>query len=511
MPQFRVSNTSEEDAGGRILIVEDEGVVAMDIENSLHELGYVVTSVADSAEEALLHAQHEHPDVVLMDIQLRSEKDGVWAADQIRKHWGTPVIFITANTNSDTLARAKASGPYGFLNKPFRPKELDAAVSIALNQHQLTKALFAERSWFSTTMCSLTDGVIATDPDGRVRFINPAAERMTGWVKAEALGRSIEEIYPLSTMGGEPLTQCQLRKAIHVRESIPKRRFLLATKNGRSLPVEDAASPILEQGQILGAVTTFVEISAILRAEQEVQERQDELQAKVNLTSQALGETREELRALSQHLLVAQEEERGRIARELHDDFGQRVALLSWKVSELPELVPEAAQPKIKAVREDLQDLGRELREISHRLHPSVLADLGLAEALHSLTDEYERLGLSIEIQVKHLPPVPLDTATSLYRIAQEALQNVVKHAPGARVCLKVFQTPNQLLLHLRDNGPGVSVQQVRGRGGLGLISMQERARLAGGSLQLLSRPGEGTTVMVRVTLGPKTNGPSAM
>ena len=257
---------------------------------------------------------------------------------------------------------------------------------------------------------------------------------------------------------------------------------------------------------MLGAVTTFLDISAILRAEQAVQERQDELQAKVNLTSQALGETREELQALSRYLLVAQEDERGRIARELHDDFGQRVALLSWKISELPGLVPAEAQPKIKAVREGLLELASELREISHRLHPSVLADLGLAEALHSLTGEYEQLGMIIDVHVGHLPPLPLDVATSLYRIAQEALRNVVKHAPGADVSLKVFQTLNELVLHLHDSGPGFSVQEIRGRGGLGLISMQERARLAGGSLQLLSRPGEGTTVLVRLTVGNGAN-----
>ena len=178
------------------------------------------------------------------------------------------------------------------------------------------------------------------------------------------------------------------------------------------------------------------------------------------------------------------------------------MALLSWKISELPGLVSIEAQPNIKAVREGLLELARELREISHRLHPSVLTDLGLAEALHSLTGEYEQLGINIEAHVGLLQAVPLVVATSLYRIAQEALQNVVKHAPGADVHLKVFQTSDQLVLHLQDSGPGFSVQKVRGRGGLGLISMQERAQLAGGWLQLLSNPGEGTTVLVRVNLG---------
>ncbi|GAA3757186.1 response regulator [Terriglobus aquaticus] len=499
MVRTHITRHTDDDAGARILIVEDEGVIAMDIESSLQELGYIVTSVADSADVALREAERHQPDLVLMDIQLRGDRDGLWAADQVRQRWGTPVIFITANTNTETLIRAKASGAYGFLNKPFRPKELDAAVSIALNQHNLTRALFAERSWFSTTMCSLSDGVIATDPEGRVRFLNPAAERMTGWTKAEALGRDIEEIYPLSSMDGKALEECQLRKAIHERSSIPKRRFLLATQDGRMLPVEDAASPIMERGQILGAVTTFVEISALLQTEQMVQEQQEALQAKVEMTSQALGQTREELQALSRHLLVAQEEERGRIARELHDDFGQRVALLSWKMSELPDMVPPEAQAKVQAMRDALQDLASEMRGISHRLHPSILSDLGLAEALQSLISEYRELGLTIRAHVAPATGLSQDVATSLYRIAQEALQNVLKHAPEASVCLKLLQGTDRLLMHLRDDGPGFSVQDVRGRGGLGLISMQERARLVGGSLELVSRAGQGTTVVVRV------------
>lgn len=501
MAQPRTYAATERSAEGRILIVEDDGLIALDIESRLQEIGYVVTAVADNADDALLHAKTEHPDLVLMDIQLRGERDGVWAADQIRQQWGIPVIFITANTNQETLARAKESGPYGFLDKPFRPKELDAAISIAIHQHQMTKALFAERSWFSTTMCSLSDGVLATDPDGLIRFINPAAERLTGWAKKDALGRPIEEVYPLSTLEGEPLPECQLRKALHDRESIPKRRFLLATRTGMKLPVQDAASPIMEQGQLLGAVTTFVEISATLRAEQERQDREQELQAKVNLTSQELGQTREELEALSRHLLVAQDEERGRIARELHDDFGQRVALLSWKMAELPGLLQAEAQSKIKAVREGLLELSRELREVSHRLHPSALADLGLAEAMQSLAREYEQLDLSIEITMSQLPPIALEIATSLYRIAQEALQNVVKHAPGSTVKLRLSYDAMSVVLRLQDSGPGFSVQEVRGRGGLGLVSMQERARLVGGSLQLLSSPGQGTTVLVRVPI----------
>lgn len=485
----------------RILIVEDEAVVALDLKSSLEQLNHVPVGIAKSAKEALLLVAEQRPDLVLMDIQLRGGKDGVWAAGEIRRRWNVPSVFITANTNDETMAKVKASAPSGFLNKPFRPKELDAVISIGIHQHRLVMNLFAERSWFATTMSSLSDGVIATDASGFVRFINPSAERITGWAKVDAMGKPIEEVYSLCTFGSEDLAECQIRKAIASGAPVPKSRFMLNVKGGGVAPVEDAASPIVEEGRVLGAVTTFVDITDRLRAEQVAAERQQELKDEVNLTTHALGQTREELQALSRHLMTAQEEERRRIARELHDDLGQRVALLGFEVANLGQAAPGSLQGQVETLRSNLNDLATGLREVSHRLHPAAIEDLGLAQALRALVSEYKAYDMTIGAKIDDVPEVPLQVATSLYRIAQESLQNVRKHAPDAPVHISLSARAGELVLRIEDTGLGFSLLEVRRKGGLGLISMQERARLAGGTLLLTARPNRGTTVLVRVKL----------
>lgn len=116
----------------RILIVEDEQVVAMDVEVQLAELGYEVTGIATTGPEALQLVETSHPDLVLMDIQLHGKMDGLSVAGQIRERWDVPVIFVTAYTSSDLVARAKEAGPYGYLTKPFSSGELNASIAIAL-------------------------------------------------------------------------------------------------------------------------------------------------------------------------------------------------------------------------------------------------------------------------------------------------------------------------------------------------------------------------------------------
>ena len=127
-----------------ILIVEDEQVVAMDVELQLRDLGYNVTGVATSGREALDAIQQDLPDLVLMDIQLHGPMDGIAVASLIRQQWQIPVIFVTAYANSDLVDRAKETGPYGYLTKPYSTKELNATLAVALEQHHLVREIFAE-------------------------------------------------------------------------------------------------------------------------------------------------------------------------------------------------------------------------------------------------------------------------------------------------------------------------------------------------------------------------------
>ena len=216
-------------------------------------------------------------------------------------------------------------------------------------------------------------------------------------------------------------------------------------------------------------------------------------------TVRALLRAREAEEALS--LLTAQEDERRRIARELHDDVGQRLSLLVIELEKLrrtpPDEIPDLPT-RLEAVTRQAEQLSDAVRGVSHQLHPTILEDLGLESALQQLVGEFEGAHrIPMDFVSRPLPhAVPLATATALYRIAQEALRNAAKHAPGAPVTLELSSTDQELRLAIRDAGPGFNVNALQQRGELGLISMRERAKLAGGRLLLRTGMGNGTEVV---------------
>jgi signal transduction histidine kinase len=207
-------------------------------------------------------------------------------------------------------------------------------------------------------------------------------------------------------------------------------------------------------------------------------------------------------RTYAQGLLAAQEEERGRVAREVHDDAVQRLGMLQHELRafQSPDAPLTPAQRRhLDGIAGEIDDLTEALRQLAHRLHPAVIEQAGLVPALQQLAAEVSRTsGLSIAAQ---LPPadlrLPADRALALFRIAQEALHNAVRHAGASAVSIEVRTSESEIELLLEDNGHGFD--PTASPKGLGLTSIRERARLAGGDAVVRSRPGSGTTVIVRV------------
>jgi PAS domain S-box-containing protein len=488
----------------RVLIVEDELIVAADLEDTLHHLGFDVVGTAGDVEQAIAIASQARPDLILTDIQLHGKPSGFQLAEDIRRSFNIPVMFLTAYAKEDFMQRARATAAYGFLSKPFRAEDLKAAILIALEQHRLGQELFAANNWLVTMLASIRDGVIATDASGLVRYLNPAGEYLTGWSSEEAFGKPIEEIYSLTDLNGANAPEFQLRRALAERKPIPKARFWMKKHGDDFLPVEDSAAPIIQDGHLLGAVTIFLDISDRLSAEAEQRTEQHRLQREVQVTTAALGQTKEELRALSGRLIAAQEDERRRVARELHDDFGQRAALMSWRVAELRKITGKmsaTAQKEVDLLQEELNRLASGLRDVSHQLHPSVVADLVLAAALGEIVEQHRAQGVDVSIVTRELPgSIPAELGTGLYRIAQEALRNAVQHAPEAPVLITLSFDAGVLQLKIEDPGPGFDLGKVRETGGgLGLLSIQERARLLGGVLVIRTAPDEGPEITVRL------------
>jgi signal transduction histidine kinase len=220
---------------------------------------------------------------------------------------------------------------------------------------------------------------------------------------------------------------------------------------------------------------------------------------------QSLRQAQEGLRHLAAKLLHAQEEERRRVAREMHDDWTQRLALLGIDTAKLEKHLRthEAALPLLRAMREQLMSLSEDVHALSRQLHASVLDDLGLVEALRSECNSFSRREeIAVDYRPGNVPAnVPKDTALCVYRVAQEALRNVAKHAAVGEAWVSLGTAGSDLLLRVEDKGSGFDMDIVRSQLGLGLSSMTERVRLIQGNLCITSVPGRGTLVEVRVPL----------
>jgi signal transduction histidine kinase len=213
--------------------------------------------------------------------------------------------------------------------------------------------------------------------------------------------------------------------------------------------------------------------------------------------------TRKGRRERAAKLLRAQEEERGRIAREMHDDWTQRLALACLDLVKLERCIgaPAAALPLLRTVREQLVRLSEDVHSLSRQLHPSILDDLGLVEALRSECASFSRReGIAVAYHPEGVPPtVPKDIALCVYRVAQEALRNVAKHAAVNETRVVLVGAGPELVLRVEDDGTGFDPAAVRGEPGLGLSGMEERVHLVRGRFAIASAPGRGTTVEVRV------------
>ncbi|MCX9026398.1 MAG: response regulator [Candidatus Methanoperedens sp.] len=220
----------------KILVVEDEAIVAESIKIKLKKMGYSVVSTASSADEAVKKTEEYSPDLVLMDIVLQGEKDGIEAARQIYKNFNIPIVYLTAYSDDKILLRAKITEPFGYIIKPFKERELQVAIEIALFKHDMEKKLKEKNEWFSVTLNSISDGVIATNPKGCVSFMNTVAQSLTGWDNAE--GRPLKEVLNIVTEKPD--------------------ETLLYARDGTCMPIDISTNSIKdEKDNIIGVAVVF--------------------------------------------------------------------------------------------------------------------------------------------------------------------------------------------------------------------------------------------------------------
>jgi len=261
----------------KILIVEDENLVAKNLQLLLMRMKYQVVAISAYGENLIALSEEHSPDIILIDISLRGSIDGIESARRLHEVLDIPIVFITANSDLATLERSKAAHPYGYILKPFDDREIQFMIEMAISRHQADREIAESRTWLATTLQSIGDAVIATDEHGAVKFMNPNAEHLTGWQQKEAIGLPLPEVFHIINEATGERADNPVDIVLKEKRTVELSAYtVLQAKDGTEYIIDDSAAPILSHtGEVSGVVLTFRDITEKhkIRAEQKASER----------------------------------------------------------------------------------------------------------------------------------------------------------------------------------------------------------------------------------------------
>lgn len=254
----------------KIFVVEDESIVSLEIQSRIKHLGYIVSGSAASGDEAIRKVIDLRPDLILMDIRIKGEMDGIETAAEIKKIYDIPIIFLTAYADPVTIQRAKITDPFGYIIKPFEERELHISIEIALYKDHTQKLIREKDKWLTAILRSVGDAVIATDTNGKIRFINHVAERLTGFTKEEAINKDLSSIFKIRSEATKEFTLNAVQKVMQTGEIVGLANHTeLISRNGNVYPIADSGAPIRdENGNITGVVVVFQDLSYFKQTEE---------------------------------------------------------------------------------------------------------------------------------------------------------------------------------------------------------------------------------------------------
>jgi PAS domain S-box-containing protein len=286
----------------KILIVEDEIIVAWDIKETLEKLGHTVVDLAISGAEAIQSATSDRPDLVLMDIRLDGEMDGIMTGDEIYHRLKIPVVYLTAHADEFTLERATKTNPFGYIVKPFHAQSLQSTVKVALQRYQAEASAQTAQISLGNTLENLGSGIVVTNRQGTITFINAVAQNLTGWSSVEAVGIDVDRVFCLIwETDGTPIENPCLR-AMRCNEAVKSPDCCwLVTRDRSTIPISDTATPIVTpDGEVVGGIIVFQNNTSRLTTEVELRERNEDLEAfQLNLISQLQAKTVEHQHAIA--------------------------------------------------------------------------------------------------------------------------------------------------------------------------------------------------------------------
>lgn len=538
----------------RILVVEDEIIIARDIQSSLESLGYQVLAIAISGLEAIEKTQNLRPDLILMDIRLRGDMDGIEAAEEIWKRFRIPIVYATGYSDWATLERARQTAPFGYILKPVEERELYVTIETALQRYRLDRELQAREQWLSAILTSIGDGVIVCDRNGRVQFLNPSAELMTGWHKDDALGQPINIVYQLideqrRTPIDSPVLQVLRDRALFRLTNW----ILLVSRDGQEFPISESAAPLTDEAGVLtGVVIVFRDTTDRRRASERdgaidranlLESQMEELQRVNKLKDDFLSTISHELRTPLASIKMAVE----MLQIALHQN-----GLMNNSADEPPsrigrylEILRDQCHKELGLVN-DILDINRINAEAYQLDYSTVQLGEWLLPIIRSFEDRAHSRQLTIATNIAdNLPPLIVDTLC-LSRIISELLNNACKYTPpdgvitvsaraiGSDTSIALTeQSPsmgqtlfNQAEISVQNTGVEITTEQQsrvfeqfyripssdrwkQGGTGLGLTLVQKLVTYLGGTVRVESDI-EGTSFIVVLPLEPTDSASSA-
>lgn len=415
----------------QILVVEDERIIALNLKENLEALGYAVVGIAASGEKAVEKATEFHPDLVLMDIRLQGNMDGIEAAQQIWDNFSIPVIYVTGHSDKSTLERAKVTAPFGYILKPVKEQELQVSIETALQRYEREQLL-------SAILKGMGDGVMVVNPQGRIQFLNKVAEVLTGWRLSEARDREWTEVFHIVDEQTQKPLDSPITAVLQEDTTVYlDNQILLISKTGTIIPIAENAAPVKDsKGVIAGVVLVFRDITqqrlaqernlAMERARQ-LEVQMAELQRLNYLKEDFLNTISHELRTplsnikMAVRLLETVLNQRGLLSQETLAD--------SQSMARYLNILQEQCNQELNLVN-DLLDM----RVLDADAYPLELTSIQLKDWIPHIAESFQERAhfqqQTFQINLaQELPPLVSDLS-SLTRILSELLNNACKYTP---------------------------------------------------------------------------------
>ncbi|KAA6456978.1 PAS domain-containing protein [Acidobacteria bacterium AB60] len=398
--------------------------------------------------------------------------------------------------------------------RPYRTSDnkIEGLVVVLVDIDQLRRSqqhLVDARDFARSLVESVPVPIVVLNEDLSIRTVNAAFRGLTRMQMKDLENRSLPEMVTL-LWGFDSLRE-KLNQIWKLSNGTVVESELQSDQPQKKILLLKAQVLSTDGSRVL--LLMMEDITLQREAELLISKQKEALESEIEVAARRLTRTQEELRGLTAHLFTVQEEERQRVARELHDDVSQRLSHLQILLHEInTERYQKEDVQRIQQMRDQVESLNTDVRQMSHRLHSAILQDLGLSAALKAMVHEFgEREKMPVTFSSQDLPETwSPRVSTAIFRIAQEALRNISKHAGKTHVKVTLMGLGGQLQLRVMDFGVGFDEEGEAPRGGLGMISMKERARLAGGTLEVNSALGQGTTVTAIVPLDSSYSAPLA-